>query len=377
MIRVMGQQKRLKQSWRKLKYLKKKNEMAEVAEELEMFPEFKPNEDLNQIEEFEDTDAILKLLMPVLPIFSGKNFKLWAIKMEGLLGSIDLWKFVQEAFINLGDKHRNAIALFLIISALDENILSNILYEFGERRDAKIFWDILEMKYSMEGSEKAKVDGVVAKGVCVESIIAGIKAESMYLADNRVVCDFKETPCDAEICEVKFDDNYVSHDEWLNMMHEKHLIDELLFGEKSCLPPYTNHMQDNMFALTELAKEVEDMIQPTMSAKKDEGSKGLSKVHDDKNQYGFVYESNIVFECANIHNQEETTKLEEIASIKEREARLNTKNVNLQSRKEKLNHYLMTRKVKMKLHQQRKRNKHGPFNKKAKMKCFVVSLGET
>jgi len=373
----MGQQKRLKQSWRKLKYLKKKNEMAEVAEELEMFPEFKPNEDLNQIEEFEDTDAILKLLMPVLPIFSGKNFKLWAIKMEGLLGSIDLWKFVQEAFINLGDKHRNAIALFLIISALDENILSNILYEFGERRDAKIFWDILEMKYSMEGSEKAKVDGVVAKGVCVESIIAGIKAESMYLADNRVVCDIKETPCDAEICEVKFDDNYVSHDEWLNMMHEKHLIDELLFGEKSCLPPYTNHMQDNMFALTELAKEVEDMIQPTMSAKKDEGSKGLSKVHDDKNQYGFVYESNIVFECANIHNQEETTKLEEIASIKEREARLNTKNVNLQSRKEKLNHYLMTRKVKMKLHQQRKRNKHGPFNKKAKMKCFVVSLGET
>lgn len=27
-------------------------------------------EDLNQIEEFEDTDAILKRLMPVLPIFS-------------------------------------------------------------------------------------------------------------------------------------------------------------------------------------------------------------------------------------------------------------------------------------------------------------------
>lgn len=35
------------------------------------------------------------------------------------------------------------------------------------------------------------------------------------------------------------------------------------------------------------------------------------------------------------------------------------------------------KKVKMKLHQQWKRNKHGPFNKKAKMKCFVVSLAET
>lgn len=167
-------------------------------------------------------------------------------------------------------------------------------------------------------------------------------------------------------------------------MHEKHLIDELLFGEKSCLPPYTNQMQNNMFAATkELTKEVEDMNQPTMSAKKNEGSKALSKDHDDKNQYGFVYESNIVFECVDIDNQEEATKLEEIASIKdkyesqEREAMLNTKNVNLQSRKEKLNHYLMTRKVKMKLHQQRKRNKHGPFNKKAKMKCFVVSIADT
>jgi len=34
-------------------------------------------------------------------------------------------------------------------------------------------------------------------------------------------------------------------------------------------------------------------------------------------------------------------------------------------------------KVKMKLHQQRKRDKYGPFSKKAKMKCFVVSLVET
>lgn len=33
-------------------------------------------------------------------------------------------------------------------------------------------------------------------------------------------------------------------------------------------------------------------------------------------------------------------------------------------------------KVKMKLHQQRKMNKYGPFRKKTKMKCFVVSLAE-
>ena len=102
--------------------------------------------------------------------------------------------------MNLDDKRRNEIALFLTISALDENILSHILYEFGEICDAKIFWDILEMKYSMEGSEKAEFDeGVVAKGDFVESIIAGIKVESMSLADNRVVCDIKETPCDRDL----------------------------------------------------------------------------------------------------------------------------------------------------------------------------------
>jgi len=129
--------------------------MVKFAEELEMFPiiEFMLYEDMNQHKEFEDANAILKRLMLFLLIFSGKNFKLWAIKMEGLLGSINLWHFY----------------------------------------------------------------------------------------------------------EVKFDDNYVSHDEWLNMMHEKHLIDQLLFVEKSCLPPYTNQMQDNMFAATELTKEVEDM----------------------------------------------------------------------------------------------------------------------
>ena len=52
-------------------------------------------------------------------------------------------------------------------------------------------------------------------------------------------------------------------------------------------------MQDNMFATTELTKE--DMNQPTTSTKKNEGSKALSKAHDEKNQYGYVFESNIVF----------------------------------------------------------------------------------
>ena len=65
------------------------------------------------------------------------------------------------------------------------------------------------------------------------------------VTDNRVTCDSKETPCDAETYELKFDENYLSHEEWFNLMHIKHLIDEFLFGEKRCIPPYSNQMQDN------------------------------------------------------------------------------------------------------------------------------------
>lgn len=44
--------------------------------------------------------------------------------------------------------------------------------------------------------------------------------------------------------------------------------------------------------------------------------------------------------------------------------------------KEQRNFIRKSRKVKVKLHQQKKKNKHGPFSKKSKMKCFVVSLSE-
>lgn len=90
--------------------------------------------------------------MAVLPSFQVKIFKLWAIKMEGSLGSLDLWDFFQETSINYKDKNRGAIALFLIIPPLDNNILSRILHEYGEIHNATIFWDIVEMKYNVNGS---------------------------------------------------------------------------------------------------------------------------------------------------------------------------------------------------------------------------------
>jgi hypothetical protein len=111
--------------------------------------------------------------MPVLPSFSGKNFKLWAFKMEGLLGSVDLWKFVQDGLVNSHDKRKDKIALYLISSALDTSILSPILYEFGHIDNAKMLWDILEMKYSEKSAsayeETSEVDGEDVESHCAQS----------------------------------------------------------------------------------------------------------------------------------------------------------------------------------------------------------------
>jgi hypothetical protein len=213
----MGQQRRIKQFQRGLKQLRRKNEKAGATyfpDEYEVFvpiPE-NHNEKVDQInEEFEEKSAILKRLMPILPYFSGIFFKLWAIKMEGLLGSVDLWQFVQETSINSHDKSRSALALFLIISTLDKTILSSILYEFGEVYNAKIFWDILEMKYSMKWSEKAEVDEdiVVENDDCVESFVteletengsietAMIDEESVSVVANEATCDNEEIPYNA------------------------------------------------------------------------------------------------------------------------------------------------------------------------------------
>ena len=65
-----------------------------VVEELIPYGDKDSIADMDQINEDEVIDGILKRLMLVLPLFSSKNFDLWKIKMKGLLGSVDFWEFV-------------------------------------------------------------------------------------------------------------------------------------------------------------------------------------------------------------------------------------------------------------------------------------------
>jgi hypothetical protein len=123
-----------------------------------------------------------------LPSFSGKNFKLWTIKMEGLLGSVDLWQFVQDGLVNPLDKRKDKITLYLISSTLDKSILSTILYEFGEADNAKEFWNALEMKYSVRESKiddtEINEDIVVENGGCVESLVIETETQDGSIEGN-------------------------------------------------------------------------------------------------------------------------------------------------------------------------------------------------
>jgi hypothetical protein len=74
----------------------------------------------------------------------------------------------------------------------------------------------------------------------------------------------EESVFETKTCEVKFDEKYSSHEEWSNLLHEKHLIDELFLGEKRSSFAYTKQVKDNPFVVIEHGKEVEDTKQPAV-----------------------------------------------------------------------------------------------------------------
>lgn len=150
-------------------------------------------------------------------------------------------------------------------------------------------------------------------------------------------------------------------------MIEKHLIHELLFCEKEGISSHTDQMQ-NILATMELSEEVEGitMLVQRDGVGRDGEMKALLKEKEDKSKCGPLYKSNIVF-CVDIGRQEEVIEEYE-------EPTLNAKNVSIYSKRRirvhvflwrgrkykkeaKLHHFLMEKKVKMKLHLQM--NKYG------------------
>jgi hypothetical protein len=244
----------------------------------------------------------MKRLMSVLPSFSGNDFDLWKMKMEGLLGSVDLWELVQNGYEDPTEKRRDKLTLYLVSSALNNDILSALLYEFGEIENAKMFWNNLEMKFSVRRSKIA-----VENGECIDSLITEIKTgndcieiamiddESVYVAD----CDsenenlVEEDLFEGETYEVRFDEDNSSNEEWSKLMHEKHLIYELLFGEKSGPLTYTTQVEDNFIVAEKKEKEDEH----------ERNQKALLEEQNENSKNCFDILMN-VFECAGFAKEE-------------------------------------------------------------------------
>ena len=275
--------------------------------------------------------------MLVLPSFSGKNFDLWKMKMKGLLGSVDLWEFVQNGYEDPTEKRRDKLTLYLVSSTLNNEILSTLLYEFGEIENAKIFWDILEMKYSEKGintlqhsafeeayvcetelsqivvnelndehetnaskyEETSEIDGEDVEFHCAQShvnnddylegFVIETKMENESF-DDKSESLVEEDLFEAETYEVSFDEDNSSHEEWSNLMHEKHLIDELLFGEKSGSLACANQVEDNFIVAEKGDKE-------------EKNQKALLEEQNEKSKNCIDILMN-VFECAGFTKEE-------------------------------------------------------------------------
>lgn len=151
-------------------------------------------------------------------------------------------------------------------------------------------------------------EGNDAKDIALDNDpIFDCKTKDAMMGDECVcvieICDDENTSIIVEPesfpdAEIKFDETYILHDEWINLMIEKHLVDELLFGEKEGLSSHTDQMQR---MLAELSEEAEGI---TMIVERDEvgrysGMKALLKEQEDESKCGPLYKSNIVF-CADV-----------------------------------------------------------------------------
>jgi hypothetical protein len=119
-----------------------------------------------------------------------------------------------------------------------------------------------------------------------------IDDESVYVVD----CDnenenlVEEDLFEGETYEVRFDEDNSSNEEWSKLMHEKHLIDELLFGEKNGPLAYTNQVEDNFI----------------VAEKEDEQERNQKALLEEKNEMSKNCIDTLmnVFECAGFTKEE-------------------------------------------------------------------------
>ena len=74
------------------------------------------------------------------PYFSGTIDECWSVNMKNFLHARGLWNFVEDGVKKLQDEAKDALALYYIQQALDDNIF----YVITESNTARESWEILK-----------------------------------------------------------------------------------------------------------------------------------------------------------------------------------------------------------------------------------------
>lgn len=146
----MGRQNKLKESQRKFRR-KHQQRSAKycVAEFCDLFQVDGDGPAVDQGADLEFGE-IIKWLMPYLPSLSGMNYESWENEMKTVLWKVNLLDYVEDVI----NDSRDTLVLSLVTSAVDDNIILSIIYEYGEIPSTKFLWDVLEMKYCLnEGND--------------------------------------------------------------------------------------------------------------------------------------------------------------------------------------------------------------------------------
>lgn len=124
----MGLQSKMKESRKKLRRKHQRRIVKHCfAEFCDMFQVDADGPSADQDADLE-FGKIIKWLMSDLPFFSGMNYEIWANEIKTVLWKVNLMDYVEYVIKDNGD----ALALSLITSEVDDNIILSIIYEYGE-----------------------------------------------------------------------------------------------------------------------------------------------------------------------------------------------------------------------------------------------------
>ena len=82
------------------------------------------------------------------PYFAGTIYECWLVNMKNFLHGRGLWNFVEDGVKKLQDEAKDALALYYIQQALDDNIF----YVIAEANTTREAWESLKRKFYVRRS---------------------------------------------------------------------------------------------------------------------------------------------------------------------------------------------------------------------------------